>query len=66
LIDEILERARRAGAKGGKALGASGGGCVLAIAGEDTVDAVRAAIAPLASLQPVIVDDAGFTATIED
>jgi D-glycero-alpha-D-manno-heptose-7-phosphate kinase len=65
LIDEILARANRAGAKGGKALGASGGGCVLAIAGEDSVDAVRAAIAPFASLQPVAIDDAGFTATIE-
>ncbi len=35
----ILERARAAGARGGKALGASGGGCVLVIAGEDNVDA---------------------------
>ena len=39
LIDSILERARAAGARGGKALGASGGGCVLVIAGDDNVDA---------------------------
>jgi D-glycero-alpha-D-manno-heptose-7-phosphate kinase len=61
LIDEILERARRAGAIGGKALGASGGGCVLMVARDDRVDAVRAAVGPLAMLQPVVVDTSGFT-----
>lgn len=47
LIDEMIERASSAGALGSKALGASGGGCVLAIAGADRVEQVRAAIEPL-------------------
>ncbi len=34
LIDEIVKRAAGAGALGSKAMGASGGGCVLVIAGE--------------------------------
>ena len=61
LIDSILERARTAGARGGKALGASGGGCVLVIAGEDNVDAVRDAVTALASHQvPVEIDEEGL------
>lgn len=61
LIDSILERARAAGARGGKALGASGGGCVLVIAGEDNVDAVTDAVTALAShLVPVEIDEAGL------
>jgi D-glycero-alpha-D-manno-heptose-7-phosphate kinase len=47
LIDEIIERARRAGATGAKALGASGGGCVLVLARDDRVAAVRSEIEPL-------------------
>src|SRR5581483_3156356 len=46
-IDEIIARAKDAGAAGAKALGASGGGCVLVIAKSDRVAQVRAAIAPL-------------------
>lgn len=46
-IDEILLRAREAGATGGKALGASGGGCVVLLAPEERVRGVRAAVAPL-------------------
>ncbi|HUQ82499.1 MAG TPA: hypothetical protein VM076_15225 [Gemmatimonadaceae bacterium] len=62
LIDTILERALAAGARGGKALGASGGGCVLVIAGEDTVEPVTAAVAALApQLVPVEIDVAGLT-----
>jgi D-glycero-alpha-D-manno-heptose-7-phosphate kinase len=62
LIDEILARARTAGARGGKALGASGGGCVLVIAGEDNVDAVTAAVTELAPhLIPIRVDESGIT-----
>ena len=62
LIDSILERARAAGAVGGKALGASGGGCVLVIAGEDNVDDVRAAVTALApQLVAVEIDDHGLT-----
>ena len=62
LIDEILDRARAAGACGGKALGASGGGCVLIIAGEDNVDEVTAAVTSLAPhLVPVRIDESGLT-----
>jgi D-glycero-alpha-D-manno-heptose-7-phosphate kinase len=60
-IDTIMERAAAAGALGGKALGASGGGCVLLIAGETTVDAVREAVAPLGELLPFHVDSSGLT-----
>ena len=62
LIDSILERAREAGARGGKALGASGGGCVLVIAGDDNVDAVRAAVVDLApQLVDFAIDESGLT-----
>ena len=62
LIDSILERARAAGARGGKALGASGGGCVLVIAGDDNVDAVRAAVVELApNLVEFKIDETGLT-----
>jgi D-glycero-alpha-D-manno-heptose-7-phosphate kinase len=62
LIDAILDRAHAAGARGGKALGASGGGCVLVIAGEDNVDAVTAAVIALApNTVPVEIDEAGLT-----
>jgi len=62
LIDAILERARAAGARGGKALGASGGGCVLIIAGDDNVDRVAAAISDLApNTVPIQIDESGLT-----
>ena len=62
LIDAILDRANAAGAHGGKALGASGGGCVLVIAGEDNVDEVTAAVTELAPhLVPVRIDEGGLT-----
>ena len=63
LIDEIIDRAYANGAIGCKALGASGGGCVLCISDADEIEAVRRAVAPLA--QPVIytVDRRGFHAT---
>lgn len=60
-IDAVVERATAAGALGVKALGASGGGCVLAIAGRDLRDAVREAIAPLAELLAIGIDMQGFT-----
>jgi len=60
LIDRLLDLAREAGALGGKALGASGGGCVLAIAPADRTDAVRAALSPLARLLPVRAARHGF------
>ena len=64
LIDSILERARAAGAHGGKALGASGGGCVLIIAGDDDVDRVTTAVTELAPhIVPIEIDEAGLTCT---
>ncbi len=61
LIDEIVSRATRAGAMGAKALGASGGGCVLVIANADRVDDVRRAVESLGTLLPFAIDDAGAT-----
>jgi D-glycero-alpha-D-manno-heptose-7-phosphate kinase len=46
-IDEIVMRAQSSGAAGWKAMGASGGGCVLVMADEERVDRVRAAVAHL-------------------
>ena len=45
-IDAIAASAYTAGAIGLKALGASGGGCVIVIAPQDGVDRVAQAIAP--------------------
>jgi len=59
LIDEIIRRARRAGGAGAKALGASGGGCVLVIADSDRADDVRAAVAPLGELLPFTIATRG-------
>lgn len=58
-IERTLTAATAAGALGGKALGASGGGCVLAIAPSDRADAVRAAIARVAELVEFGVDREG-------
>lgn len=58
-IDEIVASARAAGALGSKALGASGGGCVLVIARSDRVDSVAKSIAPLGQLVSFRVDEHG-------
>jgi D-glycero-alpha-D-manno-heptose-7-phosphate kinase len=60
LIDEIVKRAAAAGALGSKAMGASGGGCVLVIAGAGSVKRVRAAIAPLGTIVPFALDSDGL------
>lgn len=60
LIDATLAAAGAAGALGGKALGASGGGCVLAIAAEGREDDVRQAMARHASPLAVRVARRGF------
>lgn len=59
VIDEIIAAARGAGALGSKALGASGGGCVLVIARSDRVDAVEKTIAPLGELLSFKIDEFG-------
>jgi D-glycero-alpha-D-manno-heptose-7-phosphate kinase len=52
LIDDIIARSAEAGAIGAKALGASGGGCVLVIARHDRVSQVREAVATMGELIP--------------
>ncbi len=60
-IDAIVERAARAGALGAKATGASGGGCVLAIAGDGRESELRRALGALGALLPFTLDDTGLT-----
>ena len=59
-IDTIMETAARAGALGAKALGASGGGCVLAIAAEGRERELAAALAPLGERLEYSIDSRGF------
>jgi D-glycero-alpha-D-manno-heptose-7-phosphate kinase len=58
-IERVLGAARDAGAIGGKALGASGGGCVLAIARDGREQDVRQAMSSVATLVPFGVDRDG-------
>jgi D-glycero-alpha-D-manno-heptose-7-phosphate kinase len=52
LIDEIIAAARKAGAIGAKALGASGGGCVLILARDEGTRDVRRAVEKLGTILP--------------
>jgi D-glycero-alpha-D-manno-heptose-7-phosphate kinase len=65
-IEAIMERGRAAGALGGKALGASGGGCVVLIAGSNAADRVRAAVSPLGDIVSFSVDEDGLTTESHD
>lgn len=58
-IERVMQAGSRAGALGGKALGASGGGCVLLIASEDNAEGVRAAASEIASILPFGIDQEG-------
>jgi D-glycero-alpha-D-manno-heptose-7-phosphate kinase len=58
-IERTLSAARDAGATGGKALGASGGGCVLAFARDGDEAAVRAAVGRVAELVSFSIDRTG-------
>jgi D-glycero-alpha-D-manno-heptose-7-phosphate kinase len=60
LIDEIVRRSYANGALGSKAMGASGGGCVLIISAAGSVERLRAAIAPLGTILPFHIDTAGL------
>jgi D-glycero-alpha-D-manno-heptose-7-phosphate kinase len=64
-IEAMCERAYANGALGFKALGASGGGCVLAVARADRVDALRDAMRDLAEPLPFALDGTGFS-VVED
>jgi len=59
LIDRIVADAELAGALGAKALGASGGGCVLVVAARDRIAAVREAVARHATMLPFRVARTG-------
>ena len=61
LIDRIIAVATAAGAIGGKALGASGGGCVLLIAANGFEEPVRRAVEALAAPLPFAIDLRGFS-----
>ena len=50
-ITEWYERARQAGAMGGKLLGAGGGGCLLFCAPRERHDAIRAALGDMREIQ---------------
>ena len=58
-IDAIIERALAAGALGAKALGASGGGCVLVIAHTGLEQQVAAAVSVLGPLLPFSIAERG-------
>ncbi len=59
-IDAIHDACTRAGALGMKALGASGGGCVMVIARDGHEDETALAIGPLGERLAFAVDRAGF------
>ena len=65
-IERVLDAARRAGSLGGKALGASGGGCVVAIAAEDRAVDVRDAVSRVAQPVPFVVDREGVTVSVTE
>lgn len=58
-IERLLAAAEASGAIGGKALGASGGGCVVVIAPDSRADEVRERMSALARVLPFRVDRAG-------
>ena len=59
-IDTIIEHALAGGAFGAKALGASGGGCVLIVAPSEKTPTIRHSLAELGVLLPMTVDQEGF------
>lgn len=65
-IDALLDAAHAHGALGAKALGASGGGCVVIISPLERADEVRAEISARARLLPFVVDREGAHVTIRE
>lgn len=63
-IDAIIERAQRAGALGSKALGASGGGCVLVISRDGLESQVAVAVSTLGPLLPFSVAGRGVETAV--
>ncbi|CAN5198810.1 GHMP kinase [soil metagenome] len=60
-IDAIVSRAAENGAAGAKALGASGGGCVVAIAREGREEELARALLALGTQLSFTIDTTGFT-----
>lgn len=60
-IDEIVARSLAAGALGAKAMGASGGGCVLVIARSNNVEQIRDVLKPLGQILDFGVDADALT-----
>ena len=58
-IDAIVVRGYESGAAGAKALGASGGGCVLTIARKGREQEVRATVSALGESLPFTIDEQG-------
>lgn len=65
-IDEIVSRARGNGGIGAKAMGASGGGCVLVIGRPERMPALRAALAPLGEILDFQLDTEGVAVSDEE
>jgi D-glycero-alpha-D-manno-heptose-7-phosphate kinase len=65
-IDAIVDQAHDAGALAAKALGASGGGCVLVIARSGFEEQVAAAVSPLGPLLPFTIAQRGVETTTCD
>jgi D-glycero-alpha-D-manno-heptose-7-phosphate kinase len=65
-IDAIIERARAAGALGAKALGASGGGCVLVIARRGNASSVASAVSALGPLLPFTIAERGVETSLTE
>ena len=65
-IDAIIERARNSGALGAKALGASGGGCVLVMARRGREEDVAAAVSTLGPLLPFSIAERGAETMVAD
>jgi D-glycero-alpha-D-manno-heptose-7-phosphate kinase len=59
-IDQIVANARGAGALGSKAMGASGGGCVLVLTREGETERVRSALANLGTPLDFAIDPDGL------
>lgn len=59
-IDEIVRLAAGAGALGSKAMGASGGGCVLIIGRSETTPAIRRAVETLGTVLDFTLDQRGL------
>jgi D-glycero-alpha-D-manno-heptose-7-phosphate kinase len=63
-IEAIFDRAARVGGVGGKALGASGGGCIIVFGRDaDACDRIRAEVSDLATELRWEIDDTGVTVT---